>query len=87
MSLTIYYDGDCPMCTRFVTMLRLSEQQQVALADLRGLPDKRAEFEGLGYKVDDGMVVDQSGQLYSGADAVNVLALLSTPSGLFDPTS
>ncbi len=81
MSLTIYYDGECPVCARYVTMLRLSREQSVTMVDLRSDPVARERLEGEGFKVDNGMVVDQSGRRYAGADAVNVLALLSTPSG------
>lgn len=62
-------------------MLRLSQDQEVSLVDLRETPEARTQLEAEGYRVDDGMVVDQSGQRYAGADAVNVLALLSTPAG------
>lgn len=84
MSLTIYYDGECPVCARYVTMLRLSREQSVEMVDLRNSPGEREKLEAEGYKVDNGMVVDQAGQRYAGADAVNVLALLSTPSGFLN---
>lgn len=84
MALTLYYDGECPLCARYVTMLRLSRGQPVRLVDLRSAPDRRAELEAQGFELDQGMVVEQDGCRYAGAAAVNVLAMLSTPSDVFN---
>lgn len=84
MALIIYYDGDCPLCERYTRMLRLAEAQTVELVDLRSAPDRRSELEGEGFDLDQGMVAEQDGRRYGGSDAVNLLALLSTPSGAFN---
>lgn len=80
MALSVFYDGECPFCSRYVGMLRLQRVQDVCLVDLRGDPDMRRKLEEDGFEVDRGMVVDQDGQRFGGAQAVNVLALLATPS-------
>jgi hypothetical protein len=56
----------------------------VSLNDLRDHPNKVAEFNALGFDVDDGMIVALDEQIYYGAEAVHVLALLSSPSGVFN---
>ena len=84
MSLAIYYDGDCPFCTRYVTMLRLRETGEVRLVDLREDPALRAELRSQGFEVNTGMVVEDTSGRVGGADAVNKLALLSTPSTAFN---
>jgi len=84
-SLSIFYDGKCPVCSRYVRYLRLSEgNTAVLLMDLRDHPEKVAEFNALGFNVDDGMIVALDDQTYHGAEAVHVLALLSTTSSFFN---
>ncbi len=84
-AVTVYYDGDCPFCSEYVRLLRLRESVGAPeLVNLREAPDDRRELEAAGYDLDRGMVVDISGVRYGGADALNALALLTTPSSLFN---
>lgn len=84
-SLSIFYDGECPVCSRYVRYLRLSDGNiAVSLTDLRDHPEKVAEFRATGFNVDEGMIVALDKQTYHGVHAVQVLALLSTPSGVFN---
>ena len=84
-SLSIFYDGECPVCSRYVSYLRLSDGNiEVSLTDLRDHPKKVEEFNALGFNVDNGMIVTLDKRTYHGAEAVHVLALLSTPSGFFN---
>lgn len=80
MPITIYYDGDCPFCTRYVRFLRLQETAgPVKLIDLRNNDSEREELQMSGFNLDQGMVVDLNGDRIAGADAVNALALMSSP--------
>lgn len=83
--LIIVYDGACPVCSNYVRFIRLRETVgRVVLLDAR---DGGTVVEGLiarGIDLDEGMVLMMDGQVYHGADCVNRLALLSTPSGLFN---
>ena len=88
MAVTVYYDGDCPFCTRYVRLLRLRRTAgKVHLVDLRNDAGSRRELEEDGFDPDQGMIVETEGRRLGGADAVNALALLSTPSGLFNRTN
>ena len=85
MSVTIYYDGECPFCARYVRMVRLKDiLGPIQMVNLRDDPVVREDLQNAGFDVDQGMVVDRDGTRVGGADAVNLLALLSTPSGLFN---
>lgn len=85
MSLAIHYDGDCPFCARYVAMVRLREAAgPVRLANLRDHPDARARFEALGLDLDEGMIVETGGRLYHGAEAVHVISLMSSRSGVLN---
>lgn len=85
MSVDIYYDGQCPFCSNYVTMLRLREVAgPVRLHDLRAAPEARARFEARGLDPDKGMLVETGGQLYHGADAMTALSLMSGGSGVLN---
>jgi len=85
LALVIYYDGDCPFCRRYVRYLRLDRTVgSVTLEDVRQNPEARLALERQGFNLDEGMVVDMDGRRVGGADAVNALALLSTPVGVFN---
>lgn len=83
MAVTIFYDGQCPFCARYVALLRLRQAVgPVGLVDLREDTAARTELEAAGMVLDQGMVIDLEGHRLHGADAVHALALLSSPSGL-----
>ncbi|MCB1670928.1 MAG: DCC1-like thiol-disulfide oxidoreductase family protein [Gammaproteobacteria bacterium] len=85
MSVTIYYDGDCPFCDRYARLLKLQESAgTVYLRNLREHDEARHWLEQQGFDLDEGMVVELDGRRLAGADAVHALALLSTPSGVFN---
>jgi hypothetical protein len=56
----------------------------VELTNLRDNAQSRDELIGSGFDLDDGMVVEIDGRRLGGADAANALAMLSTPSNLFN---
>ena len=85
--MIIFYDGKCPLCTNYVTMLRLKNTDTVHLVDARR-PGRHTEtlqtITNAGYNLDEGMLVYHSENIYHGSDALHYLALLSTKSGLFN---
>ena len=83
-SLSIYYDGECPVCTHYVRHSRLKQSIDVSLINLRTNPAEAAAFNSRGLNVDEGMIVIFDSSTYHGAEAMHVLALLSSPSGLFN---
>ena len=81
----LLYDGECPFCSAYVGYMRLRESVgPVTLADAREHPELLREVEALGYDVDEGMVLKFAGRYFHGADCINALALLTTPSGAFN---
>jgi len=80
--IRIIYDGDCPFCQAYVNMLRLKEQYTVELVDARGDHMILSEITSKGYDLDDGMVVEISGQFFHGDEAMTRMALMTTKSGL-----
>jgi predicted DCC family thiol-disulfide oxidoreductase YuxK len=81
----IVYDGQCPFCSRYVTLLRLREALgRVELIDARQDGPLVDEITAAGLDLDEGMVLKMDGRLYHGDECIHRLALLSTPSGLFN---
>jgi predicted DCC family thiol-disulfide oxidoreductase YuxK len=82
---TIVYDGDCPFCSRYVTLLRLNEALgPVDLLNARHGGALVTEIYRCGLDLDQGMVLILNGELYHGADCMHRLALLTTPSDAFN---
>ncbi len=82
--LLIVYDGACPFCTAYVSLLRLRESMQVELLSARSTDERINEFLALGYHLDDGMLVRINGLVYIGADAMHQLAIISNQHGLLN---
>ena len=81
--IVIVYDGGCPLCSSYVTMLRLKQALgNPTLINARERPDLVQALTESGIDLDTGMVVYYQGQTYTGGEAVHVLALLTTPVNL-----
>jgi len=85
-NITIVYDGDCPFCSAYVGMTRLREAAgTVELVDARdGAHPIVQEVKAAGLDLDDGMAMKMDAKLYHGAEVMHRLALMTTPSGLFN---
>ena len=81
------YDGECPICTSASRAYRIKE----ALGNLYTI-DARAdknhpimkEINSLGLNIDQGMVIKFKNTHYHGVEALHIMALLGTNSGLFN---
>jgi len=86
--LYIVYDGDCPLCSRYVQFLRLKQSVgQVHLVNARDPGAHAPVINNLverGYDLNEGMALVQGGHVAHGRDCINHIALLSTGSGLFN---
>ena len=81
----LVYDGECPMCSNYAQYLRLQQAVgEFVLVDARGGGPIVEEVRQLPHDLNDGMVVKIGGRFYIGADALNVLALLSEDRGAFN---
>ena len=79
------YDGECPFCSRYVSMVRLREAVgTVRLVNAREADPLVDDLKRAGFDLDEGMVLVMGGRRYHGADCINMLAMLSTPVGGFN---
>ena len=81
----LIYDGACPFCSRYVRYLRLKEAVgELRLIDARAGGPEVEEARSQGFDLDEGMVLRHGGVYHHGADCLNRLALMSSPSGIFN---
>lgn len=87
-TLRIYYDGDCVFCTNYVRMLRLKAIfKSVELYSIREDLVAARRFTEMGFNPNAGMIVERDGEIIHGADAINYLATITTPVGVFNRLS
>ncbi|WP_144631479.1 DCC1-like thiol-disulfide oxidoreductase family protein [Bordetella genomosp. 13] len=84
----LVYDGECPLCRTYCKVVRIREAAgRLHLVDARQPGPLMDEITAAGLDIDQGMVLKMGDRLYYGADAIHMLTLLSTPSGLFNRIS
>jgi predicted DCC family thiol-disulfide oxidoreductase YuxK len=79
--LLILYDGACPFCSAYVSLLRLRASFALELLSARSEDARVSYYRSCGYRLDDGMLVVLNDAVYVGADAMHVLAMLSESGG------
>jgi predicted DCC family thiol-disulfide oxidoreductase YuxK len=81
----IVYDGQCPFCSRYVELLRLRESLgRVELVNARHGGPIVDDVVRAGLDLDEGMILKLGDTLYHGDECIHRLALLSTPSSIFN---
>lgn len=84
----LVYDKQCPACDFYCNLARIRESVgRLVLVDARDGGPVMDEITAAGLDIDRGMVVKAGGTLYYGPDAIHVLALLGTNSGVFNRIS
>lgn len=81
----VVYDKQCPACDYYCNMVRIRESVgRLELVDARDGGPIMDEITARGLDIDQGMVVKVGDELYYGADAIHVLALMGTNRGFFN---
>jgi len=81
----LVYDWQCPACDMYCHLLCIGEAEgQFRLVDARDNPEVMKEITARGLDIDQGMVLKMNHQLYFGADAIHKLALIASPSTVFN---
>ena len=80
--LEIIYDGACPFCSRYVQLVRIRENFDVELIDARKRPLLGLQYKAKGYDLADGMIARLDGENYFGSEAIAIISLVSSRSGI-----
>ncbi|MCK1740352.1 DUF393 domain-containing protein [Bradyrhizobium sp. 139] len=81
----VVYDGECPLCSRYVLLYQLREQgQRVHLIDARSEHPILGEIRAHNLDLNEGMVVRWRGRYHYGAEAMYLLATLAGEATFFN---
>ena len=81
----LVYDGECPVCTNWCRYARLRDSVgTLHLVDARQGGPLMDQITRQGLDIDQGMVLQFHNTLYYGPDAIRMMSLLSSPSGVFN---
>ncbi len=83
--IILVYDQECPVCSNYCQVVRIRESiGKLTIINARDNTGIMEEITRQGFDLDEGMVLKMDDQLYYGADAIHVLALISSRSGFFN---
>ena len=81
--IVLVYDGECPVCSRYALWARVRETQgEIELVDAREAGELTEEIGRRGFDLDRGMVLKVGDAYHHGAEAIHVLSLLGSRSGI-----
>ncbi|MCH7509998.1 MAG: DUF393 domain-containing protein [Proteobacteria bacterium] len=81
----LVYDKQCPLCDNYCQLVRIRESAgELLLVDARENSAIMQEITAAGLDIDQGMVLKFQDRVYYGSEAMHVLSLLSTRSGIFN---
>lgn len=86
--ILLVYDKQCPACNFYCNLARIRETVgKLVLVDARESGEVMQRITDAGLDIDQGMVLIVGNEMYYGADAIHMLATLSTRSGFFNRLS
>ena len=81
----LVYDKQCPACDYYSRLARIKASVgNLVLVDARDGGRIMNEITTAGLDIDQGMVLKMGEKLYYGSEAIHMLSLLSTRSGIFN---
>lgn len=84
-NIWLVYDYECPLCDMYCRAIRIKKDiGSLHLVDARRPNKLMDEITAKGIDIDNGMVLKLDNAIYYGSEAIHVLTLLSTPSGVFN---
>lgn len=83
--LLLVYDGECPACSFYSGIIRIRENiGDLEIVNARDPSPIMDEITKMGLDIDQGMILKMDDQIYYGADAMHMLALISSRSGILN---
>jgi predicted DCC family thiol-disulfide oxidoreductase YuxK len=83
--ILLVYDKECPACHFYCQLVRIRESVgELKLIDAREPGEVMHEITASGLDIDQGMVLKMGDALYYGSDAIHMLSLIGSQSGVFN---
>lgn len=80
--ITIYYDGDCPLCTNFALNLRLRQKFALENINIREQEESVQYLKNQGFDINKGFIIEHEGMILQGEKGVRHLEMLVDDSDL-----
>ncbi|MBV1876316.1 MAG: DUF393 domain-containing protein [Pseudomonadales bacterium] len=81
----LYFDGDCPFCSRYVQYIRIEKSLgKLQLVNAREDSSIRNRLRKHGIDLNKGMLLTLGDNYYFGPECIHMLAILSTESDCFN---
>ena len=81
---TLVYDGDCPFCSRYASLLSLRDHYDLTLINAREDHPIIDDIRDRGFRLDQGMVLRINDRYYHGDRCLSLLALMGTDKTIFN---
>lgn len=76
--INLYYDGECPICHQYTLYVKIKEEYEFNILNIRDYIEKIEFFRSKNFEINEGMIIEtDSGLIVQGADAINFLNELS----------
>ena len=86
--IEVVYDKECPVCDFYCRRIDVQKSDgDLVLTDARDDSEIMDDITALGLDIDEGMVVRVGDELHYGADAIHILALMSSGRGFVNAMS
>lgn len=83
--ILLVYDKECPACDNYCQLVRIRESVgELILVNARDPNPAVDEITAAGLDIDQGMVLKMGDALYYGADAIHMLSLIGSRTGVFN---
>lgn len=83
--ILLVYDKECPACNYYCQLVRIRKSVgELKLIDAREHCQVMDEITASGLDIDQGMVLKMGDALYYGSDAIHMLSLIGSRSGIFN---
>jgi predicted DCC family thiol-disulfide oxidoreductase YuxK len=83
--IVLVYDGDCPICSSYCKALAIRQlDSRFEIVNARQYHPILEIINEKGLDLEEGFVLKIENEYFHGADAINRLALITTPVGLFN---
>jgi predicted DCC family thiol-disulfide oxidoreductase YuxK len=83
--IVLIYDGECPICSAYCKALAIRQlDSRFEIINARQYHPILKNINEMGLDLEEGFVLKIENEYFHGADAINRLALIATPVGLFN---
>lgn len=78
MTINIYYDKDCPFCSKYAQLIKLKKEHTINILNARESKEKINYFRAIDFDINEGIILQcDDKKIYQGVEAIVFLDNLS----------